>query len=244
MNDTPEGLLKCTGMGTYTCQVPMPIGGRLVSVDACIADLVAALNAANIRTLASCGGHGNESVANIALEDGRMLHITGHASTCVRAGAQMVEGSGNWAADLITSLQAEVERLRVENDLLNEPCRRHPPCLECGAETSAEASVKCICAGDKDHCHGCEIWEDSEAEHLQERLEAAYREVESQTRARVAAESRLSGLVEALKTEPCYKRGGEAGFWINRERIMSAISRAKEAGLSDDDIKLLAGDPQ
>ena len=35
-----------------------------------------------------------------------------------------------------------------------------PPCLECGAETQAEAETKCNCAGDKDHCHGCDLWPD------------------------------------------------------------------------------------
>lgn len=33
-----------------------------------------------------------------------------------------------------------------------------PPCLECGAETQEEAETKCHCSGDKDHCHGCELW--------------------------------------------------------------------------------------
>lgn len=33
-----------------------------------------------------------------------------------------------------------------------------PPCVECGAMTAEEASVKCNCAGDKDHCHGCDLW--------------------------------------------------------------------------------------
>lgn len=33
-----------------------------------------------------------------------------------------------------------------------------PPCLECGAMTEIEAETKCNCGGDKDHCHGCELW--------------------------------------------------------------------------------------
>lgn len=37
-----------------------------------------------------------------------------------------------------------------------------PPCDECGAMTQEEAETKCNCAGDKDHCHGCEIWEDEQ----------------------------------------------------------------------------------
>ena len=35
---------------------------------------------------------------------------------------------------------------------------KKPPCMECGATTLKEAGTKCNCAGDKDHCHGCEIW--------------------------------------------------------------------------------------
>lgn len=36
--------------------------------------------------------------------------------------------------------------------------RKHPPCLECGATSLADADEKCRCGGDKDHCHGCELW--------------------------------------------------------------------------------------
>jgi hypothetical protein len=52
----------------------MPIKGRVRSIDYCIADIVAALNAANIKTVASCCGHG--LAGTIALEDGRELTIT------------------------------------------------------------------------------------------------------------------------------------------------------------------------
>jgi hypothetical protein len=69
---------KCTPIGEYECQNPMPISGRVHGVDACIADIVAALNAANITTVASCCGHGNESIARIDLSDGRTLRISGH----------------------------------------------------------------------------------------------------------------------------------------------------------------------
>jgi len=69
---------KCTPMGCYECQVPMPIAGRRRDIDYCIADIVAALNAANIVTVASCCGHGDEGIANIVLEDGRVLSIAGH----------------------------------------------------------------------------------------------------------------------------------------------------------------------
>jgi len=64
----------CCVVGSYNCQVPMPIQGRIQGVDYCIADLVAALNAANIVTVASCCGH-NQQEGSILLEDGRSLII-------------------------------------------------------------------------------------------------------------------------------------------------------------------------
>ena len=65
----------CCEMGSYEHQVPMPLRGRRQDIDWCIADLVAALNAANILTVASCCGHGDDALANILLDDGRVLWI-------------------------------------------------------------------------------------------------------------------------------------------------------------------------
>lgn len=65
---------KCCGMGTYECQAPMAIKGRRHDIDYCIADVVAALNAANIITVASCCGHDKQD-ASIIIEDGRELII-------------------------------------------------------------------------------------------------------------------------------------------------------------------------
>ena len=65
----------CCKVGTYECTVPMPIKGRRQDIDLCVADLVVALNAANIPTIASCCGHGKVP-ATIILEDGRWLTIT------------------------------------------------------------------------------------------------------------------------------------------------------------------------
>ena len=62
-------------MGSYKHQIPMPIRGRIRGIDFCIADIVAALNAANIITDFSCCGHGKEELAQINLEDGRILKI-------------------------------------------------------------------------------------------------------------------------------------------------------------------------
>jgi len=50
---------KCCKIGTHECQIPMPINGRVRGIDYCIADIVAALNAANIKTVESCCGHAN-----------------------------------------------------------------------------------------------------------------------------------------------------------------------------------------
>lgn len=66
----------CCELGTYEHAVPMAVGGRRQDVDLCIADIVAALNAANIRTMASCCGHGFMD-GNIMLEDGRTITVTG-----------------------------------------------------------------------------------------------------------------------------------------------------------------------
>lgn len=65
---------KCCAPGEYACQVPMAINGRRQDIDFCVADIVAALNAANIRTVASCCGHGMQR-ATIALEDGRGIFV-------------------------------------------------------------------------------------------------------------------------------------------------------------------------
>ena len=59
---------------TYSSQVALPINGRVRAVDHCIHHIVAALNAGNVRTVASCCGHGKMN-GNIILEDGRVLII-------------------------------------------------------------------------------------------------------------------------------------------------------------------------
>lgn len=68
---------RCCDFGSYECQVPMPLNGRIQGIDFCISDIVAALNAANIKTVASCCGHGSIP-GDVALEDGRRISITGH----------------------------------------------------------------------------------------------------------------------------------------------------------------------
>ena len=65
---------KCCGFGEFECDVPMPIAHRVRCIDYCIADIVAALNAANIITTASCCGH-SKIDGIISLEDGREIII-------------------------------------------------------------------------------------------------------------------------------------------------------------------------
>lgn len=68
---------KCDGPGskkTYKNQVCMPINGKVQCIDWCIHQIVAALNAGGIETVASCCGHG-EVDGNIILADGRVITI-------------------------------------------------------------------------------------------------------------------------------------------------------------------------
>jgi hypothetical protein len=65
---------ECCQAGEYFCQIPMPLNGRIQGIDFCIADIVAAFNAANIRTVASCCGH-NEIPGIVSLDDGREITI-------------------------------------------------------------------------------------------------------------------------------------------------------------------------
>jgi len=77
-NEPNNNCDRCDGFGsakTYENQVIMPLGGKVVCIDWCIHDLVAALNAAGIETVACCCGHGKIN-GRIDLADGRVLTIT------------------------------------------------------------------------------------------------------------------------------------------------------------------------
>ena len=50
MNSANVRPIKCCKLGTYECQIPMPIKRRIEYIDYCVADIVAALNAANLVT--------------------------------------------------------------------------------------------------------------------------------------------------------------------------------------------------
>lgn len=69
--------IKCDSSGgavTYANQACLPLNGRVVCIDWCIHQIVAALNAAGVRTVACCCGHGSQD-GQIDLEDGRVLII-------------------------------------------------------------------------------------------------------------------------------------------------------------------------
>lgn len=68
---------RCDGPGgaiTFSNQACLPINGRVQCIDWCIHQLVAALNAGGIETVASCCGHGAQR-GRIDLRDGRVLWI-------------------------------------------------------------------------------------------------------------------------------------------------------------------------
>ena len=55
-------------------------------------------------------------------------------------------------------LSAQPQQASVEGE--QDDCwPTKPPCIECGAVTEKQAETMCICSGDKDHCHGCDLWD-------------------------------------------------------------------------------------
>lgn len=67
---------KCCEMGNYAHQIFMPVNGRVVGIDFCVCDIVAALNASGIQTTMSCCGHGDLKKRIIMLKDGRIIKFT------------------------------------------------------------------------------------------------------------------------------------------------------------------------
>ena len=65
---------SCGGEKTYENQAVLPLNGKSVCIDWCIHHIVSALNAAGIRTVACCCGHGKQD-GRIDLDDGRVLII-------------------------------------------------------------------------------------------------------------------------------------------------------------------------
>jgi hypothetical protein len=67
----------CDGAGgkvTFENQASLPLNGKVQCIDWCIHQIVAALNAGGVETVASCCGHG-EKRGRIDLADGRTLYI-------------------------------------------------------------------------------------------------------------------------------------------------------------------------
>ena len=88
--DVLGGCQYCDSPGgekTYKHQVAMPINGRVQGIDYCIHHIVAALNAGNVRTVASCCGH-KKLHGRIDLEDGRVLIITDNPDHVVWQGRE------------------------------------------------------------------------------------------------------------------------------------------------------------
>lgn len=72
-----DGCEKCDtygGVKTYANQACLPINGKVRCIDWCIHQIVAALNAGGVATVACCCGHGRQD-GRIDLEDGRTLFI-------------------------------------------------------------------------------------------------------------------------------------------------------------------------
>ena len=84
---------KCCDPGEYICQIPMAIKGKCQGIDLCISDIVAALNAANIITIASCCGHGKQN-GSIVLEDGREILITNFSKSNNLTDIEYLKGRG------------------------------------------------------------------------------------------------------------------------------------------------------
>lgn len=64
----------CGGKKTYRNQICLPINNKVVCVDFCIHQIVAALNAGGVETVASCCGHRKRD-GSIMFKDGRELIV-------------------------------------------------------------------------------------------------------------------------------------------------------------------------
>ena len=75
---------EIAGRKTFDNQIHIPIKGRVCLIDYCIHKIVAALNASNITTVASCCGH-NTGPGIINLQDGRVLLVVKDEETANQA---------------------------------------------------------------------------------------------------------------------------------------------------------------
>lgn len=76
---------------------------------------------------------------------------------CFRAWEPDARVLGNVRAE---DAAAAVEYCLRDLGLEDVAAWHQPPCQECGAMTQEEAETKCHCGGDKDDCHGCQLWPD------------------------------------------------------------------------------------
>lgn len=61
--------------------------------------------------------------------------------------------------NLCTECGAEFDPTQSIDNELCDDCRMiSSPCLECGAKDEYQAQEMCLCGGDKDHCHGVQLW--------------------------------------------------------------------------------------
>lgn len=75
--------------------VQMPLRGRVQDIDACIAHIVAALNAGGVSTVASCCGHKNP-FGTITLADGRELLVIRDFKSTRRAEKLLFANRRKW----------------------------------------------------------------------------------------------------------------------------------------------------
>jgi hypothetical protein len=97
----------CGTMGEYTDVVSLPLNGRVRTIDRCIHQIVAALNAGGVETTACCCGHGKQW-GDITLEDGRTLIIL----PPLEPGAVWCESSHRKAAEAAWEAYEAAERDR------------------------------------------------------------------------------------------------------------------------------------
>ena len=139
-HDSVQDLVRkrgCSPMGEYKCQVPMPLNGRRREIDICIADIVAALNAANIITVCSCCGHGFTD-GLITLKDGRALTIK--MTAWDRLVDFLCDDEGLSPEQVRSDLEADGVDVDAFLDRIGETIKRHTPNeILCNTQAESEA---------------------------------------------------------------------------------------------------------
>ena len=123
---------------TFDEQVCMPINGRVQCIDRCIHHIIAALNAANVATVASCCGHGN-APGSIMLEDGRCLGVyrdlkeADAAAELLKQASRSTNNGSTSASQIADSIEAACfpepgEFIMPRESWLKEWCRQLRTC--------------------------------------------------------------------------------------------------------------------